>query len=558
MSKPRVSNGSVNSPTHLDLQGSETTCWTDDLPVCHHSGVGFSTNQIYREDGNRREEHDFEDKNFHFSQDDVCLYGVFDGHDSSRASNFAAQRMPAELLLGQLAGKTTDEEIKEVLYQAFIAVEKSFFESIDEQLITRTTLQLQLPEGISYHEACTQYPDIINQLHTLDAEICGGTTATVVLIYRDKLYVANVGDTRALMVRTDEGGIMSVSQLTVDHTIDAEAEQGRLSTLGLDVEKLYQSKKIGTSDCTRCIGDFHTKGGYKDIDILSPAVREPVIAEPYVSGGFPVDSSSSFLLMMSDGLYHALQDATETATVNTDVAQMVAKEFNEQTTLNGVAQACVDKVVRIHHDSFMTGTPNVKALCHKRGDITLMVRNFNYFLPNSIGTPTGGVRMLPTAVPYGRPAVPPSITIPDSSSSFVNDSSQDEASTPVASDVSPLRSPSDSSFLDTNREQTRDSQASTSTYSTTNSTQSSEETRFRSRFYKREKLELDEDGRIEAYVDFTDFYRAIEAMTDSQRETLNNETKPKSGYETITEEPTTATSPTSSSQPLPGTSTADN
>lgn len=70
------------------------------------------------------------------------------------------------------------------------------------------------------------------------------------------------------MVRTDEGGIMSVSQVTVDHTIDSKAEQSRLATLGLDVEKLYQMKKIGTSDCTRCIGDFHTKGGYKDIDIL--------------------------------------------------------------------------------------------------------------------------------------------------------------------------------------------------------------------------------------------------------------------------------------------------
>lgn len=282
-----------------------------------------------------------------------------------------------------------------------------------------------------------------------------------------------------------------------------------------------------------------------------------MIAEPHVSGGYPVDESSSFLLIMSDGLYHALQDATETATVNTEVAQMVAKEFNVQTTLNGVAQACVDKVVRIHHDSFMTGTPNVKALCHKRGDITLMVRNFNYFLPNSIGTPTGGVRMLPASVPYTRPAVPPSITIPDSSAmSFVNDCPQDEATTPVASDPSPCRSPGDASLLDTNRELTRDSQASTSTYSTTNSTQSSEETRFRSRFYKQEKLELDEDGRIEAYVDFTDFYRAIEAMTDSQRETLNNETKPKSGYETIAEEPS-ASSPMSS-QPLPGTSSTDN
>ena len=287
-----------------------------------------------------------------------------------------------------------------------------------------------------------------------------------------------------------------------------------------------------------------------------------MIAEPHVSDGYSIDGCSSFLLIMSDGLYHALQDATETARVNTEVAQMVAVEFNIQSTLNGVAQACVDKVVRIHHDTFMMGTPEVKARCHKRGDITLLVRNFNYILPNAIGTPTGGSRFLPVSVPYypsTRPPVPPSISIPDSTPlTFGDNIGQDEATTPVASDPSPSRSPGESSLLDTNREQTRDSQASTETYSTTNSTQSSEETRFPSRFYKREKLILDENGRVEAYVDFSDFYRAIEAMTDSQRETLNNETKPKSGYETIVEEPTAAaSSPTVATQPLPGSSTAD-
>jgi len=47
---------------------------------------------------------------------------VFDGHDSARASNFASQRLPAELLLGQLSGKTTDEEVKEVLYQVIVVL----------------------------------------------------------------------------------------------------------------------------------------------------------------------------------------------------------------------------------------------------------------------------------------------------------------------------------------------------------------------------------------------------------------------------------------------------
>lgn len=85
---------------------SPTEHWTDDLPVCELSGVGFSANQRYRPDGGRREEHEFEDQSFHFHfvDKDICLYGVFDGHSGRKAAEFAAQKLPAELLFGQLTG----------------------------------------------------------------------------------------------------------------------------------------------------------------------------------------------------------------------------------------------------------------------------------------------------------------------------------------------------------------------------------------------------------------------------------------------------------------------
>lgn len=53
------------------------------------------------------------------------LYGVFDGHNGSRVADFAAQRMPAELLLGQLQNKTTDAEVLEVLRQVGWAKESN-------------------------------------------------------------------------------------------------------------------------------------------------------------------------------------------------------------------------------------------------------------------------------------------------------------------------------------------------------------------------------------------------------------------------------------------------
>lgn len=58
------------------------------------------------------------------------------------------------------------------------------------------------------------------------------------------------------------------------------------------------------------------------------------------------------------------------------IVNMVLEQFSEQSTLNGVAQAVVDKVVRIHHDAFMRDTETPKR-CQKRDDITLLVSIYN-------------------------------------------------------------------------------------------------------------------------------------------------------------------------------------
>lgn len=535
MTDGSLSNGSVKLASRLGMQGQMS--WTDDLPVCHLSGVGLSTNQIYREDGNRQEEHDCEDRNFHFRHDSNCyLYGVFDGHNGSRVADFAAQRMPAELLLGQLQNKKMDEEIKEVLRQAFMAVENAYFESTDGLLAEKTTTQDRLPDGISSYEACSKYPDVYNKLQQLEQELSGGTTATLVLIYNEKIYVANVGDTRALLVSSGTDGVLQVEQLSNDHTLDDPLEQDRLLRLGLDVEKLRTAQKIGNSTCTRCIGDYHVKGGYRDIDYLSSAKKEPVIADPYVCGGIPVDGSCAFLIIMSDGLYQSLQDAVPTEHVNVDIATMVATEFSQQTTLNGVAQAVVDKVVRIHHDTYMMGNHQQKLLCQKRDDITLLVRRFNY--PLSTHSPTSLLNYHSPTTPLYQPAQhprPPALHIPVPGSllgagngSLGNGDAGDSPKTPT----NQFPSVTNSSQL-----QTESTVGGTSTYTSEGSTQSSGEVHmFTSRRSGEAELELDENGRVKAYVDFTEFDQAFQAMSEEQRAALLNEMRPKSMYDPIQEE----------------------
>ncbi|KAK7111479.1 TGF-beta-activated kinase 1 and MAP3K7-binding protein 1-like [Littorina saxatilis] len=536
MSNGRLANGALGPAPRLIMQGQQS--WTDDLPVCHVSGVGLSTNQIYREDGNRREEHECEDRNFHFRHDSNCyLYGVFDGHNGSRVADFAAQRMPAELLLGQLQNKTTDAEINEALRQAFMAVENVYFESTDGLIAAKTMAQDELPAGISSYEACSQYPEVYNKLQQLEQQLQGGTTATLVLIYNNKLYVANVGDSRALLVKTAQDGVLTVMQLSNDHTIDDTVEQERLASLGLDVEKLKTLKTIGNSNCTRCIGDYHVKGGYRDIDYLSGAYKEPVIADPFVEGGFPVDDSCAFLIIMSDGLYHSLTEATHTDRVNADIAMMVATEFSMQTTLNGVAQAVVDKVVRIHHDTYMTGNPQQKHLCQKRDDITLLVRQFKY--PLSTHSPTGLLNYHGSPTPLYQPQPrPPALHIPSHNASFSSSSGEgttDSPKTPTNQYLTGPGSTNNSQYLHT--ESTMSGGRTQTSSSTEDSTQSSGEVRmFASRRQRESQMQLDEEGKIKPYVDFSEFYSAFDQMSEDQQATLLSDLRPRSMYDPIQEE----------------------
>lgn len=69
-------------------------------------------------------------------------------------------------------------------------------------------------------------------------------------------------------------------------------------------------------------------------------------------------------------------------------------QFKIQSTLTGVAQAVVDKIVRIHHDVNMSSSSS--STNGKRDDITLLVRNFNFPLPNALKSPTApSVRFSP-------------------------------------------------------------------------------------------------------------------------------------------------------------------
>ncbi len=123
------------------------------------------------------------------------------------------------------------------------------------------------------YQAYQLYPVEVARLQELEPKIAGGCTAAVAVICQKKLYVANVGDSRILLIRQHENGTLYAEQLTVDHGTNNESELKRLEALGLDPKELIKMGRLGSQENTRSIGDYTIKEGYRDVDVLRYANR---------------------------------------------------------------------------------------------------------------------------------------------------------------------------------------------------------------------------------------------------------------------------------------------
>ena len=136
---------------------------------------------------------------------------------------------------------------------------------------------------------------------------------------------------------------------------------------------------VDTSTITLCV----SRQTLLTLPFLSAATEEPVIAEPHICGGFPIDESFFCLVLMSDGVYKSIEEVSDTENSNFDVIRLVTEELQCQNNLTGVAQAVVDRIGRAHHDTYM----NQMTKCQKRDDMTLLIRIFKEEIANSLKSP---------------------------------------------------------------------------------------------------------------------------------------------------------------------------
>ncbi|KAL2095855.1 hypothetical protein ACEWY4_008003 [Coilia grayii] len=189
----------------------------------------------------------------------LAYFAVFDGHGGARASRFAAEHLHHNLVakFPRGDGENLDKLIKKCLLDTFRQTDEDFLK-----------------------KASSQKPAWKD-----------GSTATCVLVVDDTLYVANLGDSRAVLCRSehveDSGEKKSVTlALSKEHNPTIYEERMRIQRAGGTVR---EGRVLGVLEVSRSIGD----GQYKRCGVIStPDLRRCQLT-----------ASDRFIILACDGLF---------------------------------------------------------------------------------------------------------------------------------------------------------------------------------------------------------------------------------------------------------------
>ena len=177
----------------------------------------------------------------------VSLFGIFDGHGGTDVVKFVKNRLP------QLIKIYLND-----LFPVEIAF-KNAFKKVDEEL------------------------------KFFDSEYIG-TTATLILIKDNKIYCANVGDTKAYIIYDK-----TYKQISNDHKCTNEDERKRITEIG---GKIIKNRVMGQLILTRTLGDLYVK-------------QFGVINTPDINV-YDINETINYIIIASDGVWDVVDLDTMT------------------------------------------------------------------------------------------------------------------------------------------------------------------------------------------------------------------------------------------------------
>ena len=198
----------------------------------------------------------------------AALLAVYDGHGGAECAEFTSRYLPL------------------TLYHSLSLPESLFRKSLQQAFLNTNRLFLNYPEYMENESGCT---------------------ALVSMIVKNRLYVANAGDCRAVLGKADGTAV----QLTNDHTINNPNEQQLLQQRGA---KIINNRVQGHMMVTRAIGDH--------------SVAQYITAEPEITE-IELTQNDEFLIMASDGLWDVVSTEMATTLVRATVRvpEMAAKRL---------------------------------------------------------------------------------------------------------------------------------------------------------------------------------------------------------------------------------------
>ncbi|XP_062184074.1 probable protein phosphatase 2C 45 isoform X1 [Phragmites australis] len=225
----------------------------------------------------------------------VGLFGVFDGHGGAKVAEYVKENLFSNLL--RHPKFTSDTKV--AIDDAYKSTDSEFLESDSTQ----------------------------NQ--------CGSTASTAVLV-GDRLFVANVGDSRAIICRG--GNAIAVSK---DHKPDQTDERQRIEEAGGFVMWAGTWRVGGVLAVSRAFGDKLLK----QYVVVDPEIREEV-----------VDNTLEFLILASDGLWDVVSNEEAVAMTRSiqdpeEAAKKLLQEAYKRESSDNIT--CV--VVRFLHGQGSSG-----------------------------------------------------------------------------------------------------------------------------------------------------------------------------------------------------------
>jgi len=198
-------------------------------------------------------------------------YGVFDGHGSNICSEYVHRRLPEKLV------ELVDGESKTIEEALSIA-----FKNIDEEFLNKYS-------------------------HLKGMAI--GTCALFVILHDDTLYVANAGDSLAIVGRRNADGAVQPVVVNNEHNTQNEEEVSLLRQRtsdpcpirGAPNSNIPGARVGGVISVTRALGD----GVFKKLNMSLPFFEKflPYLtSEPEITK-FSISQQDEFILLASDGLF---------------------------------------------------------------------------------------------------------------------------------------------------------------------------------------------------------------------------------------------------------------